>query len=139
MSPAPKKTPAAAPAKPAAASAAAAKPAAKAAPAAAAKPSSSAAAKPAVASANLGKNHINPYPLYFIKKKIFSRFNCFIYYLLLAKKRVQKGKHLARSRKVHTEVRFRRPKTLSLPRQPRYQRKSAPHRNRYDISAIKTK
>jgi hypothetical protein len=50
----------------------------------------------------------------------------------LAKKRVQKGKHLQRSRKVRTEVRFRRPKTLSLPRNPRYQRKSAPHRNRYD-------
>ena len=69
-------------------------------PAAAAPATKAAAAKPAVASA------------------------------LKAKKQVQKGKHLARSRKVRTEVRFRRPKTLSLPRTPRYQRKSAPHRNR---------
>ena len=49
----------------------------------------------------------------------------------LAKKRVQKGKHLQRTRKVRTEARFRRPTTLSLKRNPRYQRKSAPHRNRY--------
>ena len=85
------------------AAAAPAKPAAAAAKPAAAKPAAAPAAKsakPAVATANL------------------------------AKKRVQKGKHLARTRKVRTETRFRRPKTLSLPRNPRYQRKSAPHRNR---------
>ena len=48
-----------------------------------------------------------------------------------AKKHVQKGKHLQRSRVIRTNARFRRPKTLSLPRQPRFQRKSVPHRNRY--------
>lgn len=48
-----------------------------------------------------------------------------------AKRLVQKGKHLKRNRTIHTTVRFRRPKTLSLPRQPRYQRKSVPHRNRF--------
>jgi len=49
---------------------------------------------------------------------------------------VQKGKHLQRSRQIRTTVRFRRPKTLSLPRQPRYQRKSVPHRNKMDAFAI---
>jgi hypothetical protein len=51
---------------------------------------------------------------------------------LKAKKHVQKGKHLQRSRKIRTTARFRRPTTLSLPRTPRYQRKSVPHKNRYD-------
>jgi len=54
----------------------------------------------------------------------------------LAKKLVQKGKHLKRTRKVRTTVRFRRPQTLTLRRQPRYQRKSVPHRNRLDHFAI---
>jgi len=53
-----------------------------------------------------------------------------------AKKHVQKGKHLNRDRRIHTTVRFRRPVTLSLPRKPRYQRKSVPHRNRLDHFAI---
>ncbi|CAF0871472.1 unnamed protein product [Brachionus calyciflorus] len=53
-----------------------------------------------------------------------------------AKKHVQKGKHLNRNRKIRTDVRFRRPVTLSLPRKPRYQRKSVPHRNRLDQFAI---
>ncbi len=50
-----------------------------------------------------------------------------------AKKHVQKGNQLKRTRKIHTNVRFRRPVTLSLPRAPKYQRKSVPHRNRYII------
>jgi hypothetical protein len=48
-----------------------------------------------------------------------------------SKKHVQKGLHLKRSKKIRTNVRFRRPVTLSLPRVPRYQRKSVPHRNRF--------
>jgi hypothetical protein len=50
---------------------------------------------------------------------------------LKAKKHVQKGLHLKRTKKIRTNVRFRRPVTLSLPRVPRYQRKSVPHRNRF--------
>ncbi|RNA26969.1 60S ribosomal L23a [Brachionus plicatilis] len=53
-----------------------------------------------------------------------------------AKKHVQKGAHLKRSRKIRTIVRFRRPVTLSLPRKPRYQRKSVPRRNKLDQFAI---
>jgi len=53
-----------------------------------------------------------------------------------AKKSVQKGKHLKRTRRVINTVRFRRPVTLTLRRQPRYQRKSVPHRNRLDAFAI---
>jgi len=53
-----------------------------------------------------------------------------------AKKNVQKGKNLKRLRKIRTTVRFRRPTTLSLPRNPRYQRKSVPHRNRLDQFSI---
>ncbi len=48
-----------------------------------------------------------------------------------SKKHVQKGLHLKRTKKIRTNVRFRRPVTLSLPRVPRYQRKSVPHRNRF--------
>jgi large subunit ribosomal protein L23Ae len=53
-----------------------------------------------------------------------------------AKKHVQKGKNLNRNRKIRTSVRFRRPVTLSLPRKPRFQRKSVPHRNRLDAFTI---
>ena len=47
-----------------------------------------------------------------------------------AKKAVLRGRHDKRSRKIRTSVHFRRPKTLSLPRAPRYPRKSAPRVNR---------
>ena len=47
-----------------------------------------------------------------------------------AKKAVLRGRHDKRSRKIRTSVHFRRPKTLSLPRAPRYPRKSAPRLNR---------
>jgi large subunit ribosomal protein L23Ae len=53
-----------------------------------------------------------------------------------AKKHVQKGKQLTRSRKIHTTARFRRPKTLSLPRTPKYQRRSVARRNKLDQFAI---
>merc|ERR1711872_79537 len=53
-----------------------------------------------------------------------------------AKKAVLRGRHDKRSRKIRTSVHFRRPKTLSLPRAPRYPRKSAPRMNRLDAFSI---
>jgi large subunit ribosomal protein L23Ae len=47
---------------------------------------------------------------------------------LKAKKAVLKGVHEKRIRKQRTSVHFRRPKTLHLPRTPKYPRKSAPRR-----------
>ena len=49
---------------------------------------------------------------------------------LKAKKAVLRGVHNKRIRKVRTTVHFRRPKTLRLPRSPKYPRKSTPHRVR---------
>ena len=49
-----------------------------------------------------------------------------------AKKAALKGAHGHRSRKVHTSVSFHRPKTLALPRNPKYPRKSIPHAPRMD-------
>merc|ERR1711887_423832 len=47
-----------------------------------------------------------------------------------------KGAKATGKRKVRTSVHFRRPKTLSLPRDPMYPRKSAPRRNKLDHYAI---
>lgn len=47
-----------------------------------------------------------------------------------AKKRVLHGQHEKRSRKIRTSVHFHRPRTLRLPRAPRYPRKSAPRANK---------
>ncbi|KAG9075995.1 60S ribosomal protein L25 [Ceratobasidium sp. UAMH 11750] len=49
-----------------------------------------------------------------------------------AKKAVLKGTHGKAQRKVRTSVSFHRPKTLRLPRTPRYQPKSIPHAPRTD-------
>ncbi|XP_060584879.1 large ribosomal subunit protein uL23-like [Ruditapes philippinarum] len=49
-----------------------------------------------------------------------------------AKKNVLRGVHSKRSRKVRTSVQFRRPKTLKLPRAPKYPRKSVPRTPRLD-------
>ncbi|XP_021346336.1 60S ribosomal protein L23a-like [Mizuhopecten yessoensis] len=43
-----------------------------------------------------------------------------------AKKSQLRGVHDKRNRKVRTSVHFRRPKTLKLPREPKYPRKSVP-------------
>ncbi|XP_064613361.1 LOW QUALITY PROTEIN: large ribosomal subunit protein uL23-like [Liolophura sinensis] len=51
---------------------------------------------------------------------------------LSAKKAVLKGVHQKRQRKVRTTEKFRRPKTLRLPRSPKYPRKSIPRRPRLD-------
>jgi large subunit ribosomal protein L23Ae len=50
---------------------------------------------------------------------------------LAVQKNIQKGKR-KRVRKVHTSVHFHRPKTLSLPRDPKYPRKSTPAMNKMD-------
>jgi len=50
--------------------------------------------------------------------------------------KVIKGPFGTRTRKVRTSVTFRRPKTLSLPRKPKYARKSVPTRNRMDAYNI---
>ena len=53
-----------------------------------------------------------------------------------AQKKVAKGTHEKRSRKVWTTTRFRRPKTKTLPRNPKYPRRSVPHRPRLDKFSI---
>lgn len=85
-------------------------------------------AKPAVKDANQGRSFtITQYESLILRLANFY----FLCFLFEAKKLVQKGKHLKRTRRIHTTVRFRRPNTLSLPRTPRYKRKSVPHRNRF--------
>ncbi|OCH91106.1 hypothetical protein OBBRIDRAFT_548881 [Obba rivulosa] len=49
-----------------------------------------------------------------------------------AKKAALVGAHSHRARKVRTSVSFHRPKTLRLPREPKYPRKSIPHAPRMD-------
>jgi large subunit ribosomal protein L23Ae len=49
-----------------------------------------------------------------------------------AKKAALQGVHSHSSRKSRTSVTFHRPKTLRLPRDPKYQRKSIPHALRMD-------
>ncbi|XP_065664044.1 large ribosomal subunit protein uL23 isoform X2 [Hydra vulgaris] len=49
-----------------------------------------------------------------------------------AKKAVVKGTHSKKEQKVRHSVHFRRPKTLSLRRAPKYPRKSAPSRTKLD-------
>jgi len=49
-----------------------------------------------------------------------------------AKKAALQGVHSHGSRKVRTSVSFHRPKTLRLPRDPKYPRKSIPHAPRMD-------
>ncbi|XP_075160039.1 ribosomal protein L23A [Haematobia irritans] len=59
--------------------------------------------------------------------------------LLKAKKaqtKIIKGAFGTRTRKVRTNVHFRRPKTLKLPRNPKYARKCVPTRNRMDAYNI---
>ncbi|XP_067684053.1 large ribosomal subunit protein uL23-like [Haliotis asinina] len=51
---------------------------------------------------------------------------------LKAKKAVLRGVHDKRNRKTRTSVKFRRPKTIKLPRAPRYPRKSVARRDRLD-------
>ena len=51
-------------------------------------------------------------------------------------KKVVKGHHGTRVKKVRTSVHFRRPKTLEMQRNPKYPRKAIPKRNRMDAYAI---
>ncbi|XP_005094951.1 60S ribosomal protein L23a [Aplysia californica] len=51
---------------------------------------------------------------------------------LRAKKSVVRGRHDKKSRKVRTSVQFRRPKTMKLPRNPKYPRKSVNRTNKLD-------
>ncbi|KAH8274968.1 hypothetical protein KR018_003941, partial [Drosophila ironensis] len=51
-------------------------------------------------------------------------------------KKIIKGAFGTRTRKVRTNVHFRRPNTLKLPRNPKYPRKSVPTRNRMDAYNI---
>lgn len=57
---------------------------------------------------------------------------------LKAKKAVLKGVHSQRKKKIRTTPTFRRPKTLRLRRQPKYPRKSAPRRNKWDFCTLWT-
>merc|ERR1719495_197730 len=51
---------------------------------------------------------------------------------LKAKKAALRGAHSKRTKKIRTSVHFKRPKTLKLPRNPKYPRKSVPKRCRLD-------
>merc|ERR1719219_3359641 len=51
-------------------------------------------------------------------------------------KKVVKGLHGTRVKKVRTSVKFYRPKTFKAPRTPKYPRKSTPRRNRMDAYNI---
>merc|ERR1712137_1373493 len=53
-----------------------------------------------------------------------------------AQKKVVKGLHGTRVKKVRTSVKFYRPKTFKPPRAPKYPRKSTPRRNRMDAYNI---
>ena len=55
---------------------------------------------------------------------------------LNAKKEVVKGHHKIQKKKVRTSVHFYRPKTLKLPRKPKYPRKSVPRRHKLDAYTI---
>nr|ALS04167.1 60S ribosomal protein L23a [Acartia pacifica] len=55
---------------------------------------------------------------------------------LKTKKKVVKGLHGTRVKKVRTSVKFYRPKTFKPPRNPKYPRKSTPKRNKMDAYAI---
>ncbi len=49
---------------------------------------------------------------------------------LKAKRIVSKGVHSEKKRKMRSSVSFRKPRTLKLPRNPKYPRKSVPKRNK---------
>merc|ERR1712033_154132 len=55
---------------------------------------------------------------------------------LKVQKKVVKGQHGTRVKKVRTTVQFKRPKTFRPARKPRYPRKSTPSRNRMDAYNI---
>ncbi|CAG9585428.1 unnamed protein product [Danaus chrysippus] len=55
---------------------------------------------------------------------------------LKVQRKVVKGEHGKRVRKIRTSVHFRRPKTFEPPRNPKYPRKSLPKRNRMDAYNI---
>ena len=55
---------------------------------------------------------------------------------LSTSKRVTKGQFQKRQRKIRTTVHFHRPYVKHLPRQPKYPRKSVPHRPRLDKFSI---
>ena len=53
-----------------------------------------------------------------------------------AQRMMSKGKHTQRQRKVRYTPRFFRPKTFRPPREPKYSRRSVPHRNTLDAFKI---
>uniref|UniRef100_A0A0R3RUX7 Ribosomal_L23eN domain-containing protein n=1 Tax=Elaeophora elaphi TaxID=1147741 RepID=A0A0R3RUX7_9BILA len=55
---------------------------------------------------------------------------------LEAKKKVVKGQFKIHKKGIRTSVHFHRPRTLTLPRSPRYPRKSVPRREKLDAYAI---
>merc|ERR1719266_1599038 len=55
---------------------------------------------------------------------------------LKVQKKVVKGTHGTRVKKVRTTVKFYRPKTFRTPRNPKYPRKSTPKRNKMDAYTI---
>ncbi|GFY41449.1 60S ribosomal protein L23a [Trichonephila inaurata madagascariensis] len=80
-----------------------------------------AAATPAAKSAKVGPKNKGKHGVHKSKAKA-----------LAVKKKVVKGVHGTRVKKIRTSVRFRRPQTLKLMRNPKYPRKSCPRRPRFD-------
>ncbi|XP_029051843.1 60S ribosomal protein L23a isoform X1 [Osmia bicornis bicornis] len=111
----------AAPAKSASATKPAAKPAAKAAPKVAAKPVTAKPKKPTQPAKKTPKGGKSAAPLQKALK---------------AQKKILKGVHGSRVRKIRTSVHFHRPKTFRPPRNPKYPRKCVPSRNRMDAFNI---
>lgn len=68
------------------------------------------------------------------KWRPFQGTNCLLYIPLYLQ--IVKGAFGTRTRKIRTNVHFRRPTTLKLPRNPKYPRKSVPTRNRMDAYNI---
>ena len=65
-------------------------------------------------------------------KGVYERFQEILGKAKLAKKAALQGVHSHSSRKPRFSVSFHRPKTLRLPREPKYPRKSVPHAPRMD-------
>ncbi|XP_033224320.1 60S ribosomal protein L23a-like [Belonocnema kinseyi] len=117
-------------AKPAAAKAAAGKPAKSTTTKPAAKPAGKPAAKPAISKSKKPAQSAKKTP------KGGKAPAVPVQKALKVQKKILKGVHGSRVRKIRTSVHFHRPKTFRPPRNPKYPRKSVPSRNRMDAFNI---
>merc|ERR1712071_635811 len=94
------------------------------------------AAKPAAAKADPKKEATKPVPKDEKKTGGVAAKSKVVHKARIAQKKIVKGPRGTKVRKVRTKVRFHRPKTLHLPRTPKFSRKSAPRRSRMDAWGI---